>query len=176
MRNALHTQTARALSGAWASAAATAAPRRAFHASRAASLAAQARVVCQVNGPSRSPSSEAALPTPKRLATRMLIDGSFVPRSSDGGSFASMAPANGRVIPGAEQLPQASAQDVDAAVQAAHKAFYKQGQGSWASFSPRQRGALLYKLSELMSVGALPLYHSLSSSASARRSSCTTRR
>jgi len=80
----------------------------------------------------------------------MLINGEFVPRASDGSHFASVSPANGRVIVGAEQLPQASAQDVDAAVQAAHRAFHARGPGSWSSLAPRARGALLFRLSELI--------------------------
>jgi len=154
MRIALQRSAARAVCRAAAQPLASA-PRRGLHAS-AAALAAQAKakVVCQVNSPTRSPGSEAQVPTPARLATRMLIDGQLVARASDGGSFPSVSPANGRVISGAEHLPQASSQDVDAAVQAAHRAFYKTGAGSWASLSPRQRGALLFKLSELISANA----------------------
>ena len=122
---------------------------RALHASAAARA-----VVCSLNAPTRRPASDsaaaAAFPTP-RVATRMLIGGKFVEKSSDGASFPSVNPGNGRVIAGAEAVPQASAADVDAAVQAAHDAFYREGPGSWASLSPRARGALLYKLSELMS-------------------------
>jgi hypothetical protein len=106
--------------------------------------------VCRLNPATRTPASEAQLPTPARVATRMLIDGKMVSRASDGGSFSSIAPATGKVIQGAEAVPQASVQDVDAAVQAAHRAFHKRGEGSWASLTPRARGALLFKLSELM--------------------------
>src|SRR5690348_9432170 len=49
------------------------------------------------------------------------------------------------------QVPQPSAKDVDAAVQAAHRAFHAKGPGSWSSLPPRARGALLFRLSELIS-------------------------
>lgn len=145
MLHRLSTRTPQAVCRAATAAAAV----RALHASAAARA-----VVCSLNAPTRRPASDsaaAAFPTP-RVATRMLIDGKFVEKSSDGASFPSVNPGNGRVIAGAEAVPQASAADVDAAVHAAHDAFYREGPGSWASLSPRARGALLYKLSELMSV------------------------
>ena len=128
---------------------AIASARRSLHVS-----AQRSAVVCKLNPPTRSPATEATAPTPARLATRMLINGELVSRSSDGGAFESICPADGRVIKGAEAIPQASSSDVDRAVQAAHAAFMRRGEGSWSSLSPRQRGALLYKLSELISAHA----------------------
>jgi aldehyde dehydrogenase (NAD+) len=120
---------------------------RTIHASAVTSSAA---TECKINSRTRTPASEGQIPQPQRLATRMLINGEFVSRSSDGGIFSSIAPANGKIIKGAEELPQASVKDVDAAVQAAHQAFHVKGPGTWSSLSPRARGALLYRLSELI--------------------------
>lgn len=122
----------------------------AFHTSSCVAAAASARTVCRVNGPSRSPASEATAPQPQRLATRMLINGEFRAKASDGASFPSIAACTGEEIRGGA-VPQASVRDVDDAVQAAHAAFMARGPGSWHSMSPRQRGALLYKLSQRIS-------------------------
>ncbi len=75
---------------------------------------------------------------------QLYIDGKFVePRSAKW--FDSYNPFTGE--PWAE-IPEGTREDVDRAVQAAHKAFTE---GPWASMSASQRGLLLHKLGELIS-------------------------
>ena len=76
-------------------------------------------------------------------AYKMLIDGQWVD-ASDGKMFESVNPSTGEVW---SQVPEATEQDVDRAVMAAHNAFKK---GPWASMLPTQRGALLRRLAELL--------------------------
>ena len=78
---------------------------------------------------------------PRRLA--MLIDGQWLP-ASDGGSFDSRDPATGAVW---ATVPEATAEDVDRAVQAAHRAMYD---GPWARMTATQRGQCLRRLGDLM--------------------------
>lgn len=73
----------------------------------------------------------------------MLIDGAWVP-ASDGGTFETMNPASGEVW---ARAPEATAEDIDRAVKAAHRACYE---GPWASFTPTERGACLRRLADLM--------------------------
>ncbi|PXX50525.1 aldehyde dehydrogenase [Aquitalea magnusonii] len=69
------------------------------------------------------------------------IDGVF----EDGDTrFDSINPANGRAW---ASMPAASADDVDRAVKAAHRAFLDP---AWAGLTASQRGKLLYKLAELV--------------------------
>jgi len=73
----------------------------------------------------------------------MLIDGDWV-AASDGGTFDSVNPATGEIW---SQVPEATAEDVDRAVQAAHRAFTT---GPWASMTPTERGKCLRRLAELL--------------------------
>ncbi|MEA2783011.1 MAG: (Z)-2-((N-methylformamido)methylene)-5-hydroxybutyrolactone dehydrogenase [Rhodospirillaceae bacterium] len=74
---------------------------------------------------------------------QMLIDGKWV-GSSDGVTIESVDPSTGRpwCI-----VPDASAEDTDRAVRAAHRAFT---QGPWPKMTPTERGKLLRRLAELM--------------------------
>lgn len=73
----------------------------------------------------------------------MLIDGDWV-AASDGSTFDSVNPATGEVW---SQVPEATADDVDRAVQAAHRASTT---GPWASMTPTERGKCLRRLAELL--------------------------
>jgi len=74
---------------------------------------------------------------------KMLIDGEWV-LSSDGGTFPSMNPATGENW---AEIPEASADDVNRAVRAAHQACYE---GSWAKMSATERGHCLRRLADLL--------------------------
>jgi acyl-CoA reductase-like NAD-dependent aldehyde dehydrogenase len=74
---------------------------------------------------------------------KMLIDGEWVP-SSDGGTFPSMNPATGAAW---AEIPEASAEDVNRAVRAAHRACYE---GPWAKMSATERGHCLRRLADLL--------------------------
>ncbi len=74
---------------------------------------------------------------------KMLIDGEWVP-SSDEGTFPSMNPATGENW---AEIPEASAEDVDRAVRAAHRACYE---GPWAKMSATERGHCLRRLADLL--------------------------
>jgi (Z)-2-((N-methylformamido)methylene)-5-hydroxybutyrolactone dehydrogenase len=74
---------------------------------------------------------------------RMLIDGAWV-AASDGGTFDSVNPATGSVW---ARVPEATAQDVDRAVRAAHAAGTT---GLWAGMTPSARGRCLRKLGDLL--------------------------
>ncbi len=74
---------------------------------------------------------------------RMLIDGAWVD-SSDGGTFESINPATGKAW---ATVAAATADDVDRAVQAAHRAFTS---GPWATMLATQRGRLLRNLAGLL--------------------------
>ncbi|SLN34376.1 Putative aldehyde dehydrogenase AldA [Roseovarius albus] len=73
----------------------------------------------------------------------MLIDGEWV-GASDGQTFDSISPGTGDVWC---KIPEATADDVDRAVRAAHTAFTK---GPWASMTPTQRGHCLRRLADLL--------------------------
>ena len=76
------------------------------------------------------------------------IDGCF----EDGtASFPSIDPATGEQW---ATMPEARADDVDRAVEAAHRALYA---GAWAAMTPTARGKLLMKLSELVASNAQSL-------------------
>lgn len=74
---------------------------------------------------------------------QMYVGGQWVD-AEQGKSFDSTNPANGQ--PWAV-IPEASASDVDAAVQAAHRAFTS---GSWSTMLATQRGKLLRRLGDLL--------------------------
>ncbi len=74
---------------------------------------------------------------------QMLIDGAWVD-ASDGGQFDSINPATGQVWC---KVPEASGEDVDRAVRAAHRAF---SEGPWAEMMPSERGKCLRKLADLL--------------------------
>ncbi|MDD9926267.1 MAG: aldehyde dehydrogenase [Rhodospirillaceae bacterium] len=73
----------------------------------------------------------------------MLIDGDWV-GASDGTLFDSVNPATGEVW---SQVPEATTDDVDRAVRAAHRAFTS---GPWASMTPTERGRCLRNLADLL--------------------------
>lgn len=70
---------------------------------------------------------------------QMLINGEWVD-ASDGATFPSSDPATGEVW---AQVPEATADDVDAAVRAAHAAMYD---GPWSTMTPTERGRLVSAL------------------------------
>ena len=76
---------------------------------------------------------------------KMLIGGAWVP-ASDGATFETFNPATGKVWATA---PEATADDVDRAVRAAHDAF---ATGPWARFTPTERGHCLRRLGDLLAV------------------------
>ena len=74
---------------------------------------------------------------------QMLIDGVWVD-ASDGGVFASRNPASGEAWC---DIPEATEEDVNAAVEAAHRAF---SQGPWSKLTPTERGRHLRRLGDLL--------------------------
>ena len=73
----------------------------------------------------------------------MLIDGGWV-GASDGKVFDSIDPSSAQIW---AQAPEATEDDVDRAVQAAHRAMRE---GAWASMSASERGHCLRRLAELL--------------------------
>jgi aldehyde dehydrogenase (NAD+) len=74
---------------------------------------------------------------------RMLIDGAWT-EASDGAAFDSVNPTTGAVW---ARIPEATAQDVDRAVKAAHRAFVD---GPWSRMTPTERGRCLRRLADLL--------------------------
>ena len=74
---------------------------------------------------------------------QMLIGGAWTD-ASDGRTFESLNPTTGEVW---STVPEATHEDVDAAVRAAHQAF---AQGPWARMSPTERGHHLRRLADLL--------------------------
>jgi len=74
---------------------------------------------------------------------RMFIDGRWCD-ASNGGMFSSVNPFDGKTW---ARVPEATASDVDDAVNAARRAFQN---GSWASSTPSGRATLLRKLGDLI--------------------------
>src|SRR5579862_905799 len=74
---------------------------------------------------------------------RMLIGGEWIDGSKH---FDTINPATGEVL---TQVPEASAQDVDRAVQAARRAFEDRN-GPWRKLSASERGRLIWKLADLL--------------------------
>src|SRR6266850_6484633 len=80
---------------------------------------------------------------------QLFIDGQFVDAES-GKTFKSPNPATGETF---AEVAEADQADVDKAVAAARKAF----EGKWSKMSARDRGRLLYKLSQLIERDAVQL-------------------
>lgn len=78
--------------------------------------------------------------TPRRY--QLFIDGQFVDAES-GKTFTSPNPATGETF---AEVAEADKADIDKAVAAARRAF----EGKWSKLSARDRGRLLYKLSQLI--------------------------
>src|SRR6266498_2261627 len=78
--------------------------------------------------------------TPRRY--QLLVDGQFVDAES-GKTFKTPNPATGETF---AEVAEGEKADVDKAVVAARKAF----EGKWSKMSARDRGRLLYKLSQLI--------------------------
>jgi betaine-aldehyde dehydrogenase len=78
---------------------------------------------------------------------RLWIDGQWQD-SRSGGRRAIENPATGETI---AEVPEATAEDVDSAVQAAHTAFYD---GRWSRKTPAERSLALLKLADLMEAHA----------------------
>ena len=74
---------------------------------------------------------------------RMLIDGQWV-EAEGAKTFPSVNPASGEVW---AEIPEASAGDVERAVEAAHRAFTE---GPWSKTTPSERGKYLRKLADLL--------------------------
>ena len=74
---------------------------------------------------------------------KMLVGGAWI-GASDGKTFDSINPASGEVW---SRMPEATAEDVDAAVRAADTAF---NDGPWPRMTPTERGARLRRLAELL--------------------------
>src|SRR5207237_8839052 len=85
--------------------------------------------------------------TPRRY--QLFIDGQFVDAES-GKTFKTPNPATGEVF---AEVAEADKADVDKAVAAARKAF----EGKWSKMSARDRGRLLFKLSQLIEQHAAEL-------------------
>jgi (Z)-2-((N-methylformamido)methylene)-5-hydroxybutyrolactone dehydrogenase len=80
----------------------------------------------------------------------LYVDGQWRPASA-GAYFDSADPFTGEVW---SRVPSATAEDVDDAVRAAHRAF---STGAWAEMTPTKRGRLLYKLGDLVAANAQKL-------------------
>src|SRR4026207_874201 len=78
--------------------------------------------------------------TPRKY--QLLIDGKWVDAES-GKTFLTPNPATGETL---AEIAEADKADIDKAVVAARKAF----EGKWSKLSARERGRLLYKLSQLI--------------------------
>jgi betaine-aldehyde dehydrogenase len=85
-------------------------------------------------------SPQAASETPRRY--QLLIDGQWVDAES-GKTFESPNPSTGETL---AEVAEADKADIDKAVAAARRAF----EGKWSRMSARDRGRLLYKLSQLI--------------------------
>ncbi len=77
----------------------------------------------------------------------LYVDGQWRPASNQS-YFDSVDPYTGQVW---SQVPSATAEDVDVAVRAAHRAFTS---GPWAEMTPTHRGRLLYRLGDLIAANA----------------------
>src|SRR5712672_2014956 len=86
-------------------------------------------------------------PSPPRY--QLFIDGQFVDAES-GKTFKSPNPATGETF---AEVAEADKADIDKAVAAARKAF----EGKWSKISARDRGRMIYKLSQLIEAHAAQL-------------------
>jgi acyl-CoA reductase-like NAD-dependent aldehyde dehydrogenase len=84
-----------------------------------------------------------ATATSKATSKDMLIGGSWR-QASDGGTFESLDPANGEVL---ATVPEATAEDVDAAVDAARTAFESE---EWSALPPAGRARLIWRVGDLV--------------------------
>lgn len=73
----------------------------------------------------------------------MLVAGEWV-QASDGGTFDTVNPATGEVW---ATVPEATAEDVDRAVRAAHAACWE---GPWSRMTPTERGRVLRRIGDLL--------------------------
>jgi len=78
-----------------------------------------------------------------RPETRCFVDGEFVPARA-GGVFETINPATGQVL---AEVARGTAQDIDAAVAAARRAFKS---GVWSRMAPRDRMEVLYRTAHLI--------------------------
>ncbi|MHB9848791.1 aldehyde dehydrogenase family protein [Streptomyces krungchingensis] len=78
---------------------------------------------------------------------RMLVGSSWIP-SRSGKTFPAVDPGTGEVV---AQIPEADADDVDAAVRAARQAFEEE---RWTGLSGQQRGVVLWRVSDLLEANA----------------------
>src|SRR4028118_310932 len=85
-------------------------------------------------------SSQTASESPRQY--QLLIDGKWVDAES-GKTFTTPNPSTGETL---AEVAEADKADVDKAVAAARRAF----EGKWGRMSARDRGRLLYKLSQLI--------------------------
>src|ERR687884_1812039 len=81
-----------------------------------------------------------ATDTPRKY--QLFIDGKWVDAES-GKTFATPNPATGETL---AEVAEADKADIDKAVAAARRAY----EGKWGKMSARERGRLLYKLSQLI--------------------------
>ena len=81
------------------------------------------------------------MPRPMDESYKMLIDGNWV-EAGEGKTCKSRCPANGEFL---ASFPDAAGGDVDAAVNAAWKAF-----DSWKRVSPQERSAMLLRIADLI--------------------------
>ncbi|UUO04957.1 aldehyde dehydrogenase family protein [Blastopirellula sp. J2-11] len=81
--------------------------------------------------------------SPEVRHTQCFIDGQWVPAMS-GNTFATLNPATEEVI---AEVAEGDAADIDVAVRAARNAF---DSGPWRKMDARDRGALIYRLAELI--------------------------
>src|SRR5689334_23564508 len=77
---------------------------------------------------------------------KLFIDGQWVDAES-GKTFTTPNPATGETL---AEVAEADAADIDKAVAAARRAY----EGKWSKLSARDRGRLLYKLSQLIEQNA----------------------
>lgn len=107
-----------------------------------------ARSLAKLSTSLKQAASLSTIPAPLRkpeiAATKLFINNKFVDAKS-GKTFETINPATGKVI---ANVAEADKVDVDMAVQAAQNAF-KLG-SPWRRMDARQRGALLYKLADLI--------------------------
>jgi len=80
---------------------------------------------------------------------QLFIDGQWVDAES-GKTFTTPNPATGEML---AEVSEADAADIDKAVAAARRAY----EGKWSKLSARDRGRLLYKLSQLIEENAAQL-------------------
>ncbi|HLM56164.1 MAG TPA: aldehyde dehydrogenase family protein, partial [Pyrinomonadaceae bacterium] len=93
--------------------------------------------------------AKSASETPRKY--QLLIDGQWVDAES-GKTFTSPNPSTGAPL---AEVAEADKADVDKAVAAARRAF----EGKWSKMSARDRGRLIYKLSQLIESRAAELAH-----------------